>query len=803
METLLSDLRYGARMLFKHPGFTAVAVITMALGIGANTAIFSVVNALLLRPPDYAEPERLVTVWGTTPSIDRETASYPDYLDWRDQNTSFSSLAGVAFISANVTGDGEPERMIASRVTSNFLSTLGVAPVFGRDIRPEEDVPNGAKVVLVSHGVWKRRYGGDRGLVDRSIDVNGVPHQVVGILPEGFRIVGASRVDLMVPLAMGPTESGRRNDFLSVVGRLAPGVSVEQANVEMKSIAARLEQQYPDSNTNWTTLLIPVHELMVESLRPALLVLLVAVALVLLIACANVANLLLARSAARHREMAIRAALGAGRWRIARQVLTESLLLAVLGGGVGLLVAPWAIDLLLFAVPSGVTAFTAVALDRSVILFAAGLSIATGLLFGLAPALQISKVGAGDALKEGGRGNTGDSRKRLRGALVASQIALALVLLVGVGLMVRSFQKLQGVELGFDPEGVMTARVTLPKAPYGDDARMVQFYDALRERVSTMPGVTSAGMVNALPILGGGPYLSFDEQGAPPLPPGDSPDANIRVVDPGYFDAMRIPLRAGRSLAETDRAGATNVILINETMAHRYWPGQDPIGRRIAFDGANDAPNYREIVGVVGDVRHEDIDKTDYPAVYVTYMQRPAASLAVVLRTDGDPTKLAEGIRGAVRETDRNLPVYSLRTMDEALSETLAPRRYATLLLGAFGLIALVLAAIGIYGVMSYLVAQRTQEIGIRMALGAERRTVLGMVLRQGMTMAIAGLVAGALAAVGLAHLLASQLYDTSPVDPLAFTGAVAVLVAAALLACYIPARRATKVDPMIALRYE
>ncbi len=803
METLLMDLRFAVRMLVKRPGFAAVAIVTMALGIGANTAIFSVVNAMLLRPPAVLEPDRVVTVWGTTPEIPREEASLPDFLDWQQQNSVFESMAAATQSSINITGEGEPERIIGARVTADFLPTLGVAPVVGRNFLAEEDKPNGAHVAILSHGLWQRRFGGDPGIVGKTIDLSGTQYSVIGVMPASFKLPGLSRMDVIAPLAADPTQAGRRNDFLFVVGRLKPGVAVPAAEAEMKAIAARLEQQYPGTNTSWTVELVPIHELMVEKLRPALLMLLGAVALVLLIACANVANLQLARAAARHREIAIRAALGAGRWRIARQVLTESVLLSLIGGGIGLLVAPWATELLLRVVPSDVAAATDVSLDRWVIVFAVGLSFATGLLFGLAPAIRISRVGAGEALKEGGRGQVGDTRRGLRGVLVATQVALALVLLVGVGLMIRSFDKLQGVELGFDPANVITARVTLPHNPYEDDTRIVQFYDTLREHVSALPGVKSAGLVNALPILGGGAYLSFTEQGAPTPAPGNEPDANVRVVDAGYLDTMRIPVRDGRPLAATDRAGAPNVLLVNETMARRYWPGQPVIGRRLSFDSVDGVPVWCEVVGIAADIHHEGVDTDEVPAVYIPYTQRPGMSLAVVARTDGDPTKLAEAIRGSVHEIDRNLPVYGVRTMDEALDESLAPRRYATMLLGLFGAIAVLLAAVGIYGVMSYLVTERTQEIGVRMALGAEQRSVLGLILRQGAGMALAGIVLGGLAAAIAARLIASQLYEVSAIDPWAFSGAAAVIVAAALLACYLPARRATRVDPMVALHYE
>ncbi len=803
MDTLLADIKYGARMLLRRPGFAAVAIVTMALGIGANAAIFSVVNSLLLRPPAYGEPDRIVTVWGTTPDIPREEASLPDFADWREQNTVFSSMAGATLASVNVTGEGDPERVVGAKITHGFLDTMRVAPERGRDITADEDRPNAERVTLLSHSFWERRFGGDPNILGRTVELNGLSFTVVGVMPASFKCPAAPRVDVYVPLAQSVADAGRRSDFLSVFARLRPDVTPEAAETEMKAIMARLAEQYPDSNANWTVFVLPLQDLLVEQSRPVLLILFGAVAFVLLIACANVANLMLARASSRHREIAIRAALGAGRWRIARQVLTESVLLSLVGGAAGLLLAPWVTELLLLALPGSVPDLVDVSVDRWVIAFTFGLATATGALFGLVPALQVSRVGAGEALKDGGRGMAGDARRRLRGMLVASQVGLALVLLVGVGLTVRSFQKLQGVDLGFDPDGVATARITLPSARYGDDSQIVGFYDRLRDRVAGLPGVESVGFANALPIQGGGPFLSFEEQNVP-VNPQSSPDANVRVVDAAFFDVMRIPLVAGRKLTSTDVAGTPNVILVNETMTRRYWPGQEPIGRRISFNNDDDGkPVFREIVGVVADVRHDGVAEAEVPAVYTTYAQTPFTSMSIVVRTATSPAAIGDGIRGAVRELDPSLPVYAIRSMDQTLGNALAPRRYAMLLLGLFGGIALVLAAVGIYGVMSYLVAQRTQEIGIRMALGAERGAVLALVLRQGMVMAIGGMAVGGLVAVGVSRFLTSQLYEVSPTDPIAFAVAAGVLVTVALAACLLPARRATKVDPIVALHYE
>jgi predicted permease len=800
MNSVLQDLRYGVHMLIQKPGFTLIAVLALALGIGANTAIFSVVNAVLLRPLPYDEPERLVMVWGTTPNIPKETVSLPDFADWRDQNGVFEGMTAMQFTSFNLTGGDDPERLIGARVTGEFLPVLRATPALGRGFLPEEDRPGAERVALLSHSLWQRRFAGDAGIVGRTIELNNQGHTIVGVLRENFRLPSLN-AQVFTPLAMNPADAGRRMDFLAALARLKPGVSPEAAEAELKTIASRLEQQYPETNAGWTVFVIPLHEEVVGTARPALLALLGAVACVLLIACANVANLLLARAATRQKEIAIRAALGAGRRRLFRQMLLESVPLSMLGGALGFLLAVWGTDALLALAPSGLPRLGEVSVDAGVLGFTVALSLVTGSLFGLAPGLLISKTNPNEALKEGGRESAGGGRHRVRGALVAAQLGLALVLLVGMGLMLRSFQRLQQVDPGFNPEGLLTARVTLPPARYGEPSQVAAFFAQLVARAGSLPGVQSASAVNALPVDGGGPFLSFAEEGAPEPLPGQTPDANIRVVGAEYFRTMGIPLLRGRLLAGQDADGAPRAIVVNETMARRHWPNEEPIGRRIAFDGEQGNPAWREIVGVVADIKHEGLGSDEVPAAYVPHAQRPGASMAIVLRASGDPKGLVSALRGEVQALDRNLPVYSVTTMDEVMSSSVASQRFGLLLLGIFAGVALVLAAVGIYGVMSYTVAQRTHEIGVRMALGAGRRDVMRMIVWQGMALALVGLAAGALVAGAVGRLLSSMLFEVSPADPAAFLGASVVLALAALLACFVPARRATKVDPMVALR--
>lgn len=798
----MQDITFAIRMLLKRPGLSVVAILTLAFGIGANTAIFSVINAVLLRPMPFANPDRLVMVWGSNPEIGTEEASLPDYMDWKNESTSFEGLGAIANRSVNITGQGDPTRVAGARITYDFMSVLGVQPMIGRDFTKDDDTPGAPSVVVLSNSFWQTRYGGDPNIVGQAIQVNGVPYEIVGVMPASFRIP-IDEPALFAPLAEDLATASRRNDYLVVIGRLKPSATVESAQTELAGVMQRLEQQFPQTNAGWSVAVVPVHEQVVENFRLALFALLGAVGCVLLIACANVANLLLARAETRHKEMAIRAALGAGRWRLVRQMLVESLILAILGGGLGLLVAVWGKEFLLAVSPVSVPRMDEASLDVGVLGFALGLSVVTGLLFGLVPAVHAARADLNDALKLGfGKGAGGGSPIRLRSVLVATQLCLAFVLLVGMGLMIRSFQTITDVNPGFDVDNLLTVRITLPPEQYKDDQQAWNFFSELRDRVAASPGVVSASYTNAIPVEGGGGMYSFTEEGVPPPPPEAVIDTNARVVSPDYHQAMGIPLKAGRLLTDQDRDGGNQVILINETMAKRFWPGQNPIGKRITFGGGSNV-TWLEIVGVVGDIENRGLAGGETRAIYGSCWQRPVRSLALVVRTENDPSSVVSAIRNNVRALDPNLPVYNIRTMDEILSRSVRPQRFGMLLLIVFGVLALSLAAIGVYSVISYSVIQRTHEIGIRMALGARHRDVLAMVIRQGMAMAGAGLAVGAVLAALLTKSLSSMFYGVGPFDPIVYVGAAVVFAVVAFLACGLPARRAARVDPMIALRYE
>jgi putative ABC transport system permease protein len=804
MQTLWQDMRYGARMLLKNPGFTLIAVITLALGIGANAAIFSVINSVLLRPLPYPQPERLIWIWGTNPSADikQESASLPDFADWKAQGRSFAAVGGFTNFSPILTDAGEPERLTGSLVTDGFFTTLGVSPQLGRAFTPDEDRPDNRRVVVLGHSLWQRRFSGDPGIVGRKIILNGNPYLVVGVMPPGFKhpLPGMrAPVEVWTPLGIDPATTGRRSDFLGVVARLKPGVAIGQARSEMDALMRRLEGQYPDTNRGWGVILLPLLERFVGDMRPTLYLLLAAVGFLLLIACANVANLLLTRATARQREVAIRSALGARRGRIVRQLLTESALLSGLGGAVGLLMAKWGMDALISMSPASLPRLGEVAFDWRVLGGAFGVALVTSLLFGLLPALQAATPLLNEALKEGGRGADAARGKRLRGAIVVAEVALALLLSVGAGLMLRSFALLQNVNPGFNPEKVLTASLALPRAKYEEGPRVVAFYRRLLDEVAALPGVESAGLVDALPLAGGN-YLSFVIEGRPPA--DRTPDAEHRVVSPGYFKAMGIPLIRGRLLSEQDHAQASFATVISETMARRYWPNEDPLGKRINLDDTLAAP-WRTIVGIVGDVRNEGLNAEPNPQMYVSFAQTPRQGMSLVVRGAGDPTGLVAGVRNKVAELDRDQPLYNVRTLEQALAESLARERFGLLLIVTFAGLALLLAAVGVYGVLAYSVTQRTREIGVRLALGASRRDVLRLIAGQGMKLVLAGVGAGLLAAFALTRLMTRLLYGITATDPLAFIVVSVLLVVVALVACWIPARRATKIDPMVALRCE
>ena len=807
MRTLWQDLRYGSRMLLGAPGFTLVAVITLALGIGANAAIFSVINSVLLRPLQYPQPERLVWIWGTNPSanIKQETASLPDFVDWKQWGQSFADMGGFTSFSPILTGAGDPERLTGAVVTDGFFATLGVSPQLGRTFTPDEDRPGAQRVVVLSHALWQQRFGGDPRISGQKITLNDNPYLIVGVMPPGFKhpLPGMRLpVEVWAPLGLDPAKTGRRGDFLGVVARLKPGVVIEQARAEMNALMGRLETQYPATNRGWGVIVLPLLERFVGEMRPTLYLLLAAVGFLLLIACANVANLLLARATLRRREVAIRSALGAGRWRIVRQLLTESALLSLLGGAVGLLLAEWGMDALIGASPASLPRIREVNLDWRVVGVAFGVSLVTGVLFGLLPALQAANLHLNEVLKDGGRGAADTARgKRVRGAIVVAEVALALTLLIGAGLMLRSFARLQNVNPGYNAENVLAVGLSIPAARYKEEPQVVAFYERLLDQVSTMPGAQSAGLVDALPLAGGS-YLSFVIEGRVLQPTDNEPDAEHRVVSPGYFKAMGIPLIRGRLLSERDHAQSPFATVISETMARRYWPNEDPIGKRINLGDPQTSP-WRTIVGIVGDVRNEGLNSEPNPQMYISFTQAPRWSLTLIVRGSGDPTGLIAGVRSKVAGLDRDLPLYNIRTLKQMVAESLARERFGLLLIVTFAGLALMLAGVGVYGVLAYSVTQRTYEIGVRLALGASRRDVLRLVAGQGMKLVSVGVSIGLLAAFTLTRLMTGLLYGVSPTDPLTFIGVAALLAIVALAACYIPARRAAKVDPMAALKCE
>ncbi len=813
LETLLQDVRYAGRMLAKRPGFTAVAALTLALGVGANTAIFSVVEAVLLRPLPYRHAGRVVVVWENNHTQPRRhnVISPANFLDWREQAKSFDEMAVFLDQPLSLTGAGEPEEVPAQLVTPNLFALLGVNPELGRAFTPEDAKPGKrAVVVVISHGLWQRRFGGAPDVIGRTVSLNGRPMSVVGVMPDGFKWFvkensRASRpAELWLPMSLAPysdrTKSGR---FAQAVARLAPGVPLDKAQAEMDTIAGRLESQYPDYDKGWGITLVPLRDQLSGEIKPALLVLLGAVGFVLLIACVNVANLLLARAAGRHKEIAIRSAMGAGRRRIVRQLLTESVLLSLLGGALGLLLALWSVRALVALSPENLIGAGEVGLDLPVLAFTLAASLLTGILFGLAPALEASRVRLNESLKESSRGNAGSSRgRRLRDALIAAEVGLALVLLVGAGLMVRSFVRLQAVDPGFDARNLLTLRVALPSVRYPDDAKADAFFRQAVASLRTLPGVRSASAISELPFAALGTATSFTIEGRPAPPPGEFFGTDVRVVDEEYFRTMRIPVLAGRTFTPQEVAEDRKVCVVNQAMARVYFPGENPVGKRITVV-MSDSPTPTEIIGVVGDARYAKLEGDLQPMVYWTPPQLPYSSRTLVLRAQGDPESLAAPARRAIQAIDKDLPVADVRTMEGWIAESMARTRFGTLLLAAFALLALTLAAVGIYGVMSHSVVQRQNEIGVRMALGARAGDVLWLVIRQGLARVLVGVGLGLLGALALTRVLSSLLYGVSATDPLTFLSLALLLTAVSWIACYIPARHAARVDPLIAMRYD
>jgi putative ABC transport system permease protein len=805
MDKLFQDIRYGLRALLSKPAFTIVAVLALALGIGANTAIFSVVNSVLLRPLAYPESERLVMVWEERTSLGfpADTPAPANFFDWREQQSVFEDMAAMADRAFNLTGTGEPEKIEGQRVSASFFPLFGVAPMRGRAFLPEDDMPESSPVVIIGHALWQRRFGGDEGLLNQTISLNGQPHTVVGIMPPGFDF--PERNQMWVPIAFSQDEASRRGShYLMVVARLKQGVSLTQAQTEMSAIAARLEQQYPQTNTALGAKVVPIHEELVGNLRPALLILLGAVALVLLIACANVANLLLARAASRQKEIAIRSALGANRSRLVRQFLTESMLLSITGGAAGLLLAFAGLKALTALIPPELFRGREISMDGSVLIFTIALSLLTGAIFGLAPAMQAAKINLNETLKEGGKGTVAPSRPRLRSALVIAEIALALVLLVGAGLLINSFLRLSNVEAGFKTDNLLTVEVVPQQNKYDTVEKRTAFYTQVLERVGALAGVESAGVITNLPLTFKGNNASFTVEGLPEPPPDQVAIAATRLISPDYFRTMSIQLVSGRGFTRQDINDRAQVAIISETMARTYWPGEEAIGKRIKIGRYSSTNPWITIIGVAANVRQFELETETRPQLYLPYSQLDFFEPRhLVVKTTGDPLSFVASAREAVWSVDRDQPVSNVSTMETIVSESLAGRRLTMLLLGIFAGLALLLAAVGIYGLISYAVTQRTHEIGIRMALGANSRNVLGMVVGDSIRMIAIGVGVGLAAAFFLTRFMRSLLFGVSETDPVTFAVIPALLAAVALAATYIPARRATRVDPMVALRHE
>jgi putative ABC transport system permease protein len=807
MESLLQDLKYGVRMLMKHPGFTAVAVIALALGIGANTAIFSVVNAVLLRPLPFTEPDSLMVVYESRMDRggQRGSVSYPNFADWRAQNTVFEHMSTFHDSDFVLTGEGEPVRLHTAVVNADLLPLLGVAPIIGRPFVPEEDKPgNSGRVVLLSHRLWQQRFSGDQNVLGKSLVLNGKDYDVVGVMPEGFHFpVDAETIDLWTTVAVDSGMFGQRGaHYMHVIARLKPGITQAQATAEMEGIAANLERQYPDENSHRGVTVVPALESLVGDVRPALLILLGAVGMVLLIACVNVANLLLARATTRHREMAIRAALGASRLRVVRQLLTESVLLALAGGALGLLIALWGTDLLVSLTRDDLPRAGQIGLDVRVLGFTLLVSLLTGIVFGIVPAIQSSRTDLTESLKEGGRGSTEGGRNRLRGALVVGEVAIAIVLLAGAGLLIQSLRRLERVDPGFNPRNVLTFSLGLPEVRYKPE-QQIQFYQLLKARLESLPGVKSASAVMPLPLGGDRMRVTFETEGRP-IAKGELPATEIRTIGLDYFKTMGIPLIKGRDFTERDVQKAPAVIIVNEAFAKQFFPGEEVIGKHIqpGISDDDDETPMREIVGLVGNVKHQKLNAEPDPEAYEPHAQL-TFDMTMLVRTETDPNSIVKAAQNEVKALDKDLPAYGIKTLDEYLSASVARPRFNALLLGVFASLALILTAVGLYGVMNYSVTQRTHEIGIRVALGARQQDVLKMVVRQGMILTGIGIGAGLIGAYFLTRLLETMLFGVGSTDPATFVAISIILAGVALGACFVPARRATKVDPMIALRYE
>lgn len=806
MDSLLRDLKFSARSLLNRPALTIIAVLTLAIGIGANSAIFSTINALLLKPLPFPDQERIVAVWDKVPSrgVERNEVAMANYLDWSAQSNSFQQLGLYRWWSTNLTGSDYPERVQGFQVTTNFLEIVGVKPLLGRGFSADQNQPGKDAVALLTYSLWQRRFGADPNIVDKTISTNGVTRTVIGVMPPDFNYPKGA--EIYAPIAITPELArSRGNHSYLGIGRLKPGVTLQSAQVDLDRIATQLEHQFPETNTGRGIVVYPILADTVRMYATALWVMMAAVGFVLLIGCANVANLMLARAAGRQREIALRSALGASRFRIVRQLLTESVLLGLAGGVLGTMIAYWGVEAIRAGNPGEAARFAPgwnhLGINLSVLAFTMLISVLSGVLFGLAPAWQLSKPDLNTALKEGSRQTTSSSH-RLRGLLVVAEVALSLMLLVSAGLLIRSFLQLVKTDAGFNSDNLLTMSLVLPAAKYKDEPQTAAFYSELIRRVRALPGVESAAIVNYLPLGGSNSSDVFLVEGVPEPPPGQEFVGRYRVCTPDYFQTMGIPVQKGRGFTEQDKAGAPPVVVVNETLARKYWPNQDPIGKRIRFSGPIERNPWIQVIGVVKDVKHElNLPVTeDY---YLPHAQDSWNSMVLVAKTKVDPLILAAPIQQEVATLDKDQPVFDVRTMREVRSGSLALYSFSSVMLSIFAAVALLLAAIGIYGVMSYAVTQRTQEIGIRMALGARVRDVLKLVVRNGMSLAVIGVIVGLAGAYALTRLLASLLVGVAPTDIVTFSIVTFALLVVALLACYIPARRATKVDPLVALRYE
>jgi predicted permease len=809
MQTLLQDLRYGIRMLAKSPGFTAVAVLTLALGIGANTSIFSVVNTVLLAPLPYKDSGRLVMVWGTNPREKIFPVSPAVFSTWKAENHLFEQIAASTDDLDTITGSGEPEMVIGYDFSADYFHVLGAKPELGRTFLPEEDRPGGPNVAVLSDNIWRRRFSADPSIIGKTIQLGNAPFTVVGVMPPSFRY--PDKVEIWTPLALPASASANWKDrYLRVIARLKPGVTLDEAQAQMSALAERLAREHPDTNTGEGVLLNPLRQQIAGDIRTPLLVLLGAVGFVLLIACVNVANLLLARAAAREREIAIRTALGAGRLRLLRQMLTESALLSLAGGAAGLLLAYWSTGFLLSLFPNNIANLSiptvqAIPIDARVLAFTIAATLLTGFLFGLVPALRSSRLDVNQTLKESGRTPMAGSReRRFRNVLVVAEIALSFVLLIGAGLLIKSFSRLTQGDLGFRTDNILALEAfpSPAKYPEKEPEKLRAYVDRSVENLRAIPGVESAGAINFLPLTGFWGLQEFTVEGRPAPPKGQEPTADNRVVTPDYFKTMGIPLQRGRAFVTADGPDSPHVAIISASLARRFWNGEDPVGKRLNL-GDSAKPDWNEIVGVVGDVHSFGLEEKLHDDLYRPFSQVYFPIVAFTVRAKGDPAQITAAAKAAIWAVNPEQPFYKVIAMETLAAESIALRRVSMLLLTVFSSIALLLAAIGIYGVLSYAVAQRTHEMGIRAVLGAQQRDVLRLVLGDGMRLALAGLAIGLAASLALTRLMVSLLYGVGAADPLTFAGVAALSTGVALLACYLPARRAMRVDPMVALRYE